>query len=339
MTFIVLARLLTPHDYGVAAIAGVFAALAALLAAGGFSQAIVQKETLEEEDVDSVFWVGMVVGVSLIVLTVVLAWPLADFFRLPDSDGHMGVISDVLGHRNYGPATGLLQREFRFATLARVSVSGNLAATVVGVAAAVAGAGYWALIIQTLMVPLWTSVALWFISDYRPGMRVSRQRFRALFRISRHFMGDRLMTFFYAQTDKAAIGRELGTATLGVYSVVYRLIFIMLDVLVTSVQVVALPSFSRAQRDEKRLASGYLTAIRLCTTVAMPIFVLVGVAAQDLVLVLFGAKWLASVPAMQIFCAYGVVQSFLAYNAVFLQAVGLARTVFWLAVPALLYRP
>ncbi len=144
-------------------------------------------------------------------------------------------------------------------------------------------------------------------------------------------MGDRLMTFLSAQTDKAAIGRELGAATLGVYSVAYRLIFVMLDVLVTSVQLVALPAFSRAQGDEGRLANGYLMAIRTFTTVSMPIFVVAGVAAHDLVLVLFGAKWLAAVPAMQVFCAYGAVQAFLTYNTVFLQAVGFARTVFWLA--------
>lgn len=332
VTFIVLARLLTPHDFGVAAMAGVFTTLSALLAAGGFSQAIVQKETLEAEDVDSVFWVGMVVGVTLTTLTVILAWPLADFFRVPELKAALWVLSPMfLVIAITSPHLGLLQRAFRFATLARVAVSGNIAATVVGVSAALAGAGYWSLIIQTLMVPVWTSVAVWSISDYRPGFRVSSQRFRDLFRISRQFMGDRLMTFFYEQTDKAVIGRELGTAVLGVYSVAYRLIFVMLDVLVVSVQAVALPAFSRAQRDGKRLANGYLTAIRLCTTVSMPIFMFVAVAAHDVVVVLFGSEWLAAVPAMQIFCAYGAVQSFLAYNTVFLQAVGYARTVFWLA--------
>ncbi len=107
VTFIVLARLLTPHDYGVAAIAGVFAALAALLAAGGFSQAIVQKETLQEEDLDSVFWVGMLVGVALTAGTVILAWPLADFFRLPElRAGDVGVVTHVLGDRHYKPSNG-----------------------------------------------------------------------------------------------------------------------------------------------------------------------------------------------------------------------------------------
>ena len=214
VTFIVLARLLTPHDYGVAAIAAVFAALAALLAAGGFSQAIVQKETLERGDVDSIFWVGMVVGVTLVGLTVILAWPLAAFFRLPELKLVMWVLSPMfLAIAITSPHTGLLQRAFQFGTLARISVSGNLTATAVGICAALAGAGYWSLIIQTLIVPVWTSAAVWFASPLSP--RDSRCRGNAFATSSvlvGLLMGERLMTFFYEQTDKAAIGREIGTA-------------------------------------------------------------------------------------------------------------------------------
>ena len=172
---------------------------------------------------------------------------------------------------------------------------------------------------------------MWIVSDYRPSTAVSRERFANLFRTSRQFMGERLMTFAYEQTDKAAVGRVMGTATLGTYSVAYRLIFIMLEVLARSVQWVALPAFARLQHETRRLADGYVTAIRLCTTVSIPVFVYTGVAAHDLVSVLFGDKWLAAVPAMQVFCAYGVLQSYLAYNTVFLQAVGRASTVLRLA--------
>ena len=155
VSFIILARLLSPRDYGVAAVAGVFAALAALLAAGGFSQAIVQKQTVDERDVDSVFWVGVVIGLGLTGLSVGAAWPLAAYFYLPELKPVLWVMSPMfLAIAVSSPQVGLLQREFRFALLARITISANLVATVIGVAAAFAGAGYWALVIQTLIAPV-----------------------------------------------------------------------------------------------------------------------------------------------------------------------------------------
>ena len=332
VSFIILARLLSPRDYGVAAIAGVFAALAAVLAAGGFSQAIVQKPTVDEGDLDSVFWVGFVIGLAMTGLSVGAAWPLAAFFDLPELKPVLWVMSPMfLAIAASSPQVGLLQREFRFALLARITVSANLVATIIGVAAAFAGAGYWALVIQTLIAPVFTSIAVWIVSDYRPATAISRERFTLLFRTSRQFMGERLMTFAYEQTDKAAVGRVLGNRDARHLLRGVPTVFIMLEVLARSVQWVALPAFARLQHETRRLADGYVTAIRLCTTISIPVFAYTGVAAHDLVSVLFGDKWLAAVPAMQVFCAYGVLQSYLAYNTVFLQAVGRASTVLRLA--------
>ena len=230
-----------------------------------------------------------------------------------------------------GPQAGLFQRDFRFATLARVSISGNLAATFVGVSAAVAGAGYWSLIIQPSWFPFGLALPFGSSATIVLGCGSRAKRFRALFRISRHFMGDRLMTFLSEQTDKAAIGRELGAGD------------------PRGLRRRVSPDLCHARRTgdfgpSRRPACVFACAggqeapgerlpdaIRTFTTVSLPIFVVVGVTAHDLVLVVFGAKWLAAVPAMQVFCAYGAVQAFLTYNTVFLQAVGFARTVFWLA--------
>src|SRR4051794_36486426 len=95
LTFTILARLLTPRDYGVAAVAGVFAALAALLAAGGFSQAIAQKETVDRGDLDSIFWISMATGFTMTALTVCLSWPLAAFFGLPELKAVLWTLSPM----------------------------------------------------------------------------------------------------------------------------------------------------------------------------------------------------------------------------------------------------
>ena len=333
VTFVVLARLLTPHDYGVTAIAGVFGAVFSVFAAGGFSQALVQQPEIDHEDIDSVFWVSVTIAIVLTALTCAAAWPVAAFFHLPELKPVLWALSPMFLAIGFGsPQMGLLQRRFEFAKLARISVVGNLLATIVGVTVALLGGGYWALVVQMVLVPVITCAAVWRVSSYRPRASISREKFLNVFATSRQFMGFSFSNFFSEQFDKFVVGRELGTQVLGVYSVAYRIVFIMLNVASTSVQMVALPGFSRLQSDGARLKSSYLAGIRLIATISVPSFVFAAVNANDIVATLFGQQWLDSVPAMQILCAYAIGQSLLAYNSVFLQAIGGARTALRLSI-------
>lgn len=329
LTFVVLARLLTPHDYGIAAIAGVFSALVAPLAAGGFTAALVQKEHLREEDVDSVFWVGLAIGCTLSVALAALAPAIAWWLDEPELRLVLLVLSPMFLAIALGSAqAGMLQRSFRFSTFAKITVSGNLVATLVGVVLAFEGAGYWALVAQMMFPIFWCTAGYWLASDYRPAWRFSRHRFTALFRSSRQFVGDGLVTVLAEQSDKFIIGSRLGTSTLGVYAVAYRVVYILLDVLWRSMQLVALPAFARLQASPARLHEGYLSALRTCAALTLPCFALVATTAGESVVTVFGARWSEASDALVVLAVFGAVQCFVGLNAVLLQATGRVQVAF-----------
>jgi O-antigen/teichoic acid export membrane protein len=332
VSFTVLARLLSPHDYGVAALANVFVALFSLLAAGGFGQALVQKKILERRDSDTVFWLCLAIGAALTLIMAGLAYPLASLLNSPQLGPVLLVLSlnfVVVGLSSTQNA--LLQRSMQFKKLASVTVVSNILATVAGVAFAFAGFGVWALVIQTLLAPAFAAAGLWRASSYRPKRQFSREAVGPIFAVSRQFVGASFMFFASTRTDDFLVGAELGSVTLGVYTVAFRITTVLADILNNSVRLVAFPAFARLQDRPDRLRVNYLLSLRLSVTVAMPCFVFSAAASPQIVQVLFGAKWLTCVPSMRVLCASGALATVLASNATLLQATGHARLQFRLS--------
>jgi PST family polysaccharide transporter len=333
ISFVILARLLSPHEYGLAALASVFGLLLGILAAGGFAQALVQRPDIDRTDLDTVFWFATALGAVLAVVLCIAAWPLADVFDQPDLTAVLQVMSiSILVSGAASAHLAVLQRRMAFDTIAKVGVTANVIATIFGVAFAFLGFGVWALVVQSVIGPVGTGIGVILRSGYRPGRSVSLERMRSLFRFSRNVLGMSFMTFFNQRTDDFLIGSFLGSAALGIYTVGYRLLTVMLDVLVTSVQGVMFPTFSRVQAQPARLRTAYLAASRMGAFIAFPAFMFVAAAAPDIVHVVFGAKWDRSVPIMQILCFAGPLWAVMQFNSALLTSVGRPEVVLRLAV-------
>jgi O-antigen/teichoic acid export membrane protein len=327
--FVLLGRLLGPEAYGLAALANVFVLFISIFAAAGYSQALVQRESVDEHDLDTIFWIALVTSAALALLLCVAAWPLAAAYDEPELRPILQVLSTTFVCIGLASThTAVLQRRLDFRGIAMATVVSNFLATVVGVAFAVGGLGVWSLVVQTVLSSALSSAGIIARSGYRPGLRVSLEHFRPLFSSSRHFLGGSVMGFFNQRTDDFLIGSVLGTAALGVYAVAYRVLVVMTEVLATSTRQVAFPVFSRLQGDLPRLTSAYISAIRICGVIAIPAFIFTLGAAPELVRVVFGRQWDDAAPIMQILCLWGAQQAVLQFNAALLQAVGRARLVF-----------
>jgi polysaccharide transporter, PST family len=327
--FIVLARLLSPRDYGLAALATVFMMLFQMLAASGFSAALVQQAKSEKADFDCVFWIGLATGVVLGAVLFAASWPLAAVLNQPQLRPLLQVLSLNPVFVGLGSAPqAWLQRKLAFRTLASTAIVANLVATVVGIVFAVAGLGVWSLIIQAVLSVGVNSAGLLALSGYRPALSFELDRFWPLFATSRNVLGTALMTFLDQRSDDFLIGGFLGSVQLGIYSVAYRILIVMMDVLANSVRLVAFPVFSRVQADRARLANAYHSAARMSSVVAVPCFVFCLVTAPQIIAVFFGSKWAASVPVMQILCLFGAQFSVMQFNAALLLSVGKAGLLF-----------
>lgn len=324
--FVVLARLLSPEDYGVAALANVFVALFAALSAGGFGQALVQRKEIDQRYIDTTFWISAFSGALMTAGMLGAAFPLSWALHQPQLRAVLMVLSlNFLVIGLSSTQTALLQRGMRFGAIARCSVLANVVATATGIGFAFSGFGVWSLVIQTLLDPTVTAVGLWRVSHYRPGRSVDRGLARPIFRTSRQFLGSTLLDFLSQRTDDFLIGARLGTLALGIYTIAYRLVLVVMNVLANSVKLVALPAFAKLQGDKARLRSAYERSLGVSSSIVMPCFAFLVAAAPTVVTGLFGARWASAVPPMRVLCVYGALEGVMIINGVFLQATGQAH--------------
>lgn len=322
LVFLALARLLPPEAFGLVAYAGVLFTLGQVLANQGFALAIVQRERLDPEHIDTAFWTGLCLSLALTGLFFVLAEPIATLAREPE-------LAPLLPWLSLGLPLGalsavhqaLLQRELRYRPLALRALLAATAGGLSGIAAALSGFGVWSLVIQQLVNGSIGVLVLWTSSDWRPGLRVSRTHFRDLFHFGINIVGSNLARFVANRSDRLLIGYLLGPAELGIYVIAFRTIQTLTDVVNGAGRQVAMPVFSRMQGDKDRVRRALYSATRITSLISFPAFAGIAALAPVLVPALFGSQWDASIPIMRILAFLGIIQS-LQYNGAVMIAMG-----------------
>lgn len=323
LVFIVLARLLAPNAFGLVALAAVVITVINAFIDQGLGAALVQRTALEREHIDTVFWMSLGMGLGLGLALLALADPIATLFNKPALAPVLRWLTLALPFAGLQSVPmALLQRRLEFRTMAQRALVASVLSGVAGIVAAAVGLGVWSLVIQMLLQAAVATVVLWLKAPWLPRLRVSRRHFRELFGFSSNIAVMNLLNVTNRRADDLLIGVVLGPVALGLYSVAYRILLVMNDVVIKTISTVAFPIFSRAQHDREVLRKGYFKATALCAAIAVPSFMLVAVAAPEITVVLFGPKWSASVPVMQALSFIGALQAVLFFNLSVLNAVG-----------------
>ncbi len=321
--FTILARILVPEAFGLVALATVFTSLLKIIADQGMADAIVQRPDLEEAHLDTAFWSSVGFGALLTALLAAAAWPLAGLLGEPQLAPVLAAMSAMLAISGFSNVQkAILTREFAFASLAVRSLAAVVIGGVIGVGAAIAGAGVWSLVAQTLTFELVSVITLWAASDWRPRMRFSRTHFKELLPFGASVVAFRAFRLGNTQIDNLMIGAFLGATALGFYVVAYRVLRLMINVTTAVVGAVAFPTFSRVQGDIDRVRELYYRTTRLAAVIAVPAFLGVVVTAEEVTALLFGPVWGPSVPVMQLLGFAGLVTTVTFLNSTVLKALG-----------------
>ena len=259
LVFALLARLLDPSAFGLVALAGLCTSLVEVFVSQGLGTALIQRRHLEAAHLDTVFWVSLVSGLALGLLTSLLAPVLTSLLAAPGLTPVLRVLSVTLPISALGIVpSAVLSRNMEFERLAIRSICAVVVGGIAGVATAWAGWGVWALVTQWVAGALAGVIALWVATPWRPGWQVTRTHFRELSRVGLALMGNNILWFFSRKGDEAVVGRGLGSTVLGAYSVANRLVATVLDLLASPIQAVAVPAMSRVQSDRQRLANAFV---------------------------------------------------------------------------------
>lgn len=300
---IVLARLLSPEDYGLLGIIGIFTSVFNIILDSGLNTALVRKETVSHEDYCTVFYTNLVLSVILTATLFFGAPLIADFFERQELVPLIQVMSFVLIINAFSIVQhARLTKNIDFKTQTKISLISHISSGVIGIIMAYTGFGVWALIAQQLSSKFIRTVLLWIYNKWLPTLIFSWNSFRTLFGFSWKLLVASIISVLSGQLYQGVIGKCYSPATLGQFTRATQYVHLGASTVGDVVLHVSLPVMSSVQNDSERLLRGYRKIIK--TTMLVTFLLILGMmaCAKELVFVLIGHKWADCIPMMQIIC-------------------------------------
>lgn len=289
---IVLARLLTPQDYGLIGMVAILMSLVGMFQYLGLSTATVKWTDLSHQQVSTLFWINMALSAGMTLLTILSAPLVARFYREPRLfwvtiayAGSMLVTGLYIQHE------AILIRQMRFTVIAVIEIVSIALGLVVAIAAAWFGAGYWALVLNLHVMTLVMIVGTWTACRWRPSWPARDTAIRSMLSYGGNLTGYNLMSFFARNLDNALLGRFWGAYQLGIYSRAYQMLLMPMAQINNPLLTVAVPALSRLSESPERYRSAYLKILEKIAMITMPGVAFMIATSDWLVLFLLGKQW------------------------------------------------
>ncbi len=294
---VLLARMLLPNDFGLLAMVGPLVAAALLLTDLGLSAATVQRPTISQSELTSLFWLNVVIGCGLSLAALAAAPLAALFYRTPAVMPVMATMSIALLLSSLAAQhIAILNRRMRFGALAVIEVGALVVSVAVGVTGALAGMGYWALVAMQIANGVATVTMAWAYSGWRPsGPRIGKDALH-LVRFGGTVTGYNLLGYLITNLGTILIGARFGAAPLGIYDRAYKLMFQPLWQMTAPAARVAVPLLSRLADNEAEYRKSYLAMLGGILALTTPGILCAVVFAKPVIVVLLGARWADAAP-------------------------------------------
>lgn len=292
IVFIVLARLLSPVQFGIIAFATVFIDFSRVVVLGGIPDALIQRKEWDDDVATTAFWTNVGLGLVIALVLAAIAAPLAASAYGAEFGWVLAALSLILLVEGSSAVhVAKLRREFRHKVIAKRGVTTNVVSGIIGIALAYLGFGVWALVLSRLVAVGGSSVILWYATDFRPGFRFSIAHLRGFARFSSHQLGSQVLSQAGVQVPAFLVGALLGPAAIAQYRVGWRSLSLVISLVVLPIQQASVSSMSRLGHDRDAVGNAYLRITRTCALVALPAFLGLAAIAPDFVPVVFGPQW------------------------------------------------
>jgi O-antigen/teichoic acid export membrane protein len=300
-TLAVLARLLSPNDFGIVAMMTVVTGFFDIISSAGLTPAVVQCATITEAQRTKLFWINAAFGVALAGFCLMGAPLLADFYGEPRLAWVAPAFAVIFLLNGLGvQQQALLERELRFVATTRIELTAHACNAAVAVAFAWAGFGYWALIFGLIVQSAIYTWTCWMATGWIPGLPERGVSVGPLLRFGATVTLNNMVVFLAYNIEKMLIGRYWGAASLGIYGRAYQLINIPTQSINSAVAGVALSALSRLQHDPVRQRRYFVKGYSLLMSLTMPVTVFCALFGADIILVMLGPQWTESVPVFRL---------------------------------------
>lgn len=300
---IIMARLLSPSDYGITALPAVFIAVANIFISGSFTNAMIRKIELKEEDLSTAFIYSTFVGVVCYAILFFSAPLIADFYEVPVLIPLLRVTAlTFIWSPLTTPQNIIMQRKLDFKTLTKIAITTNIIGAIVGISLAFMGYGLWALVASSVISSIVTAVLAWFAVRWLPSTGWSKKSFSYLWDYGNKMMASSLLDTIYGNIAPIIIGKYYSTADLGVYNRAKSYASLPSQQGTSVIQQVTFPVLSKIQNDDVVLATNYRRMLKASAFVIFPVMTLLAALAKPFIVILVTDKWIGSVILLQLLC-------------------------------------
>jgi O-antigen/teichoic acid export membrane protein len=302
LVFVVVARILGPADVGIFALGMIVVEFGRIFSTSGFGDSVTKASADEEEEVArAAFWGNMALAVLCAILIALAAVPVAQLMQSPRlAPVIIALAGTVPISAGYAIHQARQLKRFGHKSLAIRSLVAGVIGGAVAIASAYAGAGVWSLVIQRIVTEVIAFVTIWLSFRWVPGFRFSGDRLRSILSFSTQMSASKLGNLVVTRFQDMVIGAYVSPSGVGVYRVAKRTIDMMMTGALTSFSTVSLSLFAAVREDEAKLRAAVIRIIAVSATVAFPIFAGMAVVAPDLIPLIYGPKWDASVVLLQL---------------------------------------
>lgn len=300
---LVLARLLSPDEYGLIGIITIFIAIFNTIIDSGFSTALIRKPSVTNDDYSTVFIINLGISIVLAILLYFGAGAISVYFGRDELVSLTQAMSCILIINALGIVQkAKLTKQLDFKSQTKISIIASSISGVLGIAAALLGMGVWALVIQQISRQILNTILLWFYSRWIPQLKLSWISFKELFGFSWKLLVAQIINTVWTKLYQFVIGKFYSSETLGHYTRAEQFATIFSSNITTIVQRVSLPVMSEIQDETQRLVAAYRRIIK--STMLLTLVLMLGLAAvaKPMIYVLIGDKWMPCVPYLQILC-------------------------------------
>ena len=300
---LLLARLLSPDDYGLIAMITVFTAILSVFIDSGMSNALVRKSNRTEADYSTVFYFNLAVSCFIYILMFIAAPFIADFYSMPQLTLltrvlTIGIVFGALG----GIQGTVMNINLDFKTPAKISVFTMLVSGMTGIFFAFCGYGVWALVIQSLTATVLSTLGKIYFVRWWPRAPFSKESFKDLFGFSSKLLASWLISSIYENMYTMVIGKFFSASQLGLYSRAQSLAQFPSSNATGVLQSVTYPVLSKLQNDDLRLANNYRKMLRLSAYIIFPLMIGLAFVSDAFIRFVLTDKWIGSIGYLQIIC-------------------------------------
>lgn len=300
---IIIARILSPADYGIIGMIMIFIEISNVFVGGGFSSALIRKQNRTDADMSTVFYYNIAVSIIFYIIIFATAPIIADFYNVEIIKPVVRIVglNVIIGAFGAIQST-ILNIKIDFKTQTKISFIALLISGSVGIIMAIKGFGVWTLVVQTLVQTFMSTILLWFFIKWQPQKIFSLNSFKELFGFGSKLMLSGLIDSIYRNIYQVIIGKLFTTADLGYFTRAKGLTQLPSSNITSVIQRVTFPVLSEMQDDLKQLETNYRKLLKMSAFVIFPLMLLLSALGEPLVIILLTEKWLPAVPLLQVLC-------------------------------------